>query len=324
VVHGGGGLAVGRGGDHPPVARGAQHVRVEEVDAVHPAGPPLAERRRLQGGVRAQHVFQQAGVGELEGRDVAVEECARPLVGGVEQVLGRRAQFGQPGAGALQSALHRGPRGAEDLRGLSGGERQHLAQDEDRALAGGQVLQARDECQPHRLARHHRRERVVLFDPAGGGDPAVRQRFQPRDLARAGGARRLVGAVVGTGQARGQHPPPARLQRVQADVGGDPVEPRPDRRAALEAGVGAPRPQVGLLHRVLGVVRGAEHPVAVRHQLPAEPLGLSREPVLVRRCRRGSRARHALPPARIGPADRYRPRHDRNAIAEESNSSSGP
>ena len=71
-------------------------------------------------------------------------------------------------------------------------------------------------------------------------------------------------------------------QRRQADVGGDRVEPGPDRRAALEAGVGPPRPQIRLLHQVLGVVRRADHAVAVRQQLPAEPLGLGGEPVVDR------------------------------------------
>jgi hypothetical protein len=93
-------------------------------------------------------LFQQAGVRALEGRDVAVEQCPRPLVGRFEQFLGLWLQFVQPGPGALQTALHRRRCGAEDLRGFGRRERQHFAQDEDCALAGGQVLQARDERQP--------------------------------------------------------------------------------------------------------------------------------------------------------------------------------
>ena len=49
-------------------------------------------------------------------------------------------------------------------------------------MAGGQVLQAGDEGQPQRLARDHRRGRIV-----GSRDPGVRQRLQPRDLARRDG-----------------------------------------------------------------------------------------------------------------------------------------
>jgi hypothetical protein len=108
---------------------------------------PFAEWRRLQRGVRAQHLFEQAGVGALEGCDVAVEQRTRPLVGRFEQFLGLWVQFVQPGAGALQTALHRRCSGVEDVRGFGRGERQYLAQDEDRALAGGQMLQTGDERQ---------------------------------------------------------------------------------------------------------------------------------------------------------------------------------
>ena len=60
-----------------------------------------------------------------------------------------------------------------------------------------------------------------------------------------------------------------RRDRVQADVGRDPVEPRPQRPRALEAVESAPGPEQRLLERVLGVLQRAEHPVAVRVQLPA-------------------------------------------------------
>ena len=64
------------------------------------------------------------------------------------------------------------------------------------------------------------------------------------------------------------------VQRVEAHVGGDPVQPRSHRRAALEAVEAAPRPQQRLLHRVLGFERGPEHPVAVGGQLDAVLLEL--------------------------------------------------
>jgi hypothetical protein len=44
-------------------------------------------------------LFQQAGVGALEGCDVAVEQRTRPLVGRFEQFLGLWLQFVQPGRG---------------------------------------------------------------------------------------------------------------------------------------------------------------------------------------------------------------------------------
>jgi hypothetical protein len=118
------------------------------VDAHHPACLPVAERRCLQRGVRTQHLFQEGGVGPLEGGDIPVEQRAGPLVGRLEQFRGLRLEFAQSGAGALQAALHRDSSRVEDFRGLGRGEGQHLTQDEDRALTGGEVLQARDERQP--------------------------------------------------------------------------------------------------------------------------------------------------------------------------------
>ena len=66
-------------------------------------------------------------------------------------------------------------------------------------------------------------------------------------------------------------------ERVVADVRRDPVQPRLERRAALEPVERAPRAHHRLLHRVLGVERRAEHAVAVAGQLAAVLLeGLGR------------------------------------------------
>ena len=89
---------------------------------------------------------------------------------------------------------------------------------------------------------------------------------------------RGAGVVRRRTQARGQRPG-AALDRGQARVGGDPVQPGPDRRPALERAVGAPRAQVGLLHQVFGFLGRAEHPVAVRQQLAPELAGQGGEVV---------------------------------------------
>ncbi len=88
-------------------------------------------------------------------------------------------------------------------------------------------------------------------------------RLQPRDLA----ARRR--------RAR------ALLERVQAGVGRDPVQPRAQRRAARVGLARAPRAQERLLREVLGLLEGAEHPVAVDLQLAAVALDERREGGLV-------------------------------------------
>ena len=97
---------------------------------------------------------------------------------------------------------------------------------------------------------------------------SVRERLQPRDLVA-----RLVERRARLGRrpvVDRQHPPLLALELVQARVGGDPVQPRAQRRAALEVGAPAPGAQAHLLQHVLGVVRRAEHPVAVGAQFGAE------------------------------------------------------
>ena len=107
----------------------------------------------LDGGVLEQEPLKRGGVGVLERRDVLVEECAGLRLGRLGDLVGSGGRFGQPCAGALQPAFHRHRRGAEHHRDLGGGERQHVAQDQDRPLPGRQVLQAGDERQPQSLAR---------------------------------------------------------------------------------------------------------------------------------------------------------------------------
>ena len=81
------------------------------------------------------------------------------------------------------------------------------------------------------------------------------------------------------------------LERGQARVGRDPVQPGTQRRTALEPIVGTPRPQIGLLDQVLGIVDRAEHPVAVRQQLAAQRLAEPNELLAV--CHRRSPGCHA-------------------------------
>jgi hypothetical protein len=121
------------------------------------------------------------------------------------------------------------------------------------------VLDRDEERKLERLAR----ERGVL-----GTLPPVRQPFeqgvgvglQPRELA------------IGRGAAR------ALVEGVEASVGGDAVEPRPHRRPACIGVAAPPRTQERLLHELLGLLEGAEHPVAVQMQLAPVPLDTLTEP----------------------------------------------
>src|SRR5215218_6699785 len=72
-----------------------------------------------------------------------------------------------------------------------------------------------------------------------------------------------------------------RAARVEAPVGGDPVEPGAQRGPSLKRSEALPGGQQRVLERVLGVLEGSEHPVAVHLQLPPVRLGQLSERVAV-------------------------------------------
>ena len=116
------------------------------------------------------------------------------------------------------------------------------------------MLERRDERELERLAPLVARlgsGRAVL-----DAERRVRIRLDPERRLR------LVGPVVDR-----QHPLGAPGDRVEADVGRDPVQPRAQRAAPAESRQPAPRAQERVLERVVGVVQRAEHAVAVRVEL---------------------------------------------------------
>jgi hypothetical protein len=84
--------------------------------------------------------------------------------------------------------------------------------------------------------------------------------------------------------------PAGRAARVKAPVGGDPVEPGAQRRPSLERAQALPGGQQRVLERVLGVLQGPEHPVAVDPELSKVRLGQLPERVPVP----GPRPRHQV------------------------------
>jgi len=147
----------------------------------------------------------------------------------------------------LQCAVRRCDPDPEQPGRLGGGEREHVAQHEHGPLPRRQQPDRGHERQRHRL-------------------PADRHRL---------GLGRVVEEVVRVRLQARLMPP----QRVQAGVGGDPVQPRARARALLERLAPPPRAQEHLLDVLLGQVHRAEHPVAVHQQLPAVPPGELRERV---------------------------------------------
>jgi hypothetical protein len=92
-------------------------------------------------------------VAALDGVGKAPDQPA--LAGGVGLrsvfAVGGRQPRPERRAGALEGALHRGLAGAEHLGDLGGAQAEHIAEDQSRALARGQVLEADDERELDRL-----------------------------------------------------------------------------------------------------------------------------------------------------------------------------
>ena len=132
-------------------------------------------------------------------------------------------------------------------------------QDERGPLLRRQVLERGDEGEPQRLA--------LLGELVGR-----RQRRDPGHLRELGEV--LEQRLLRRAEVHRPRAPLAAGERVEADVRRDPVQPRLERRAALEPVERPPGAHHRLLHRVLGVEGRAEHAVAVAGQLAAVLLEL--------------------------------------------------
>ena len=171
-----GGLPVGRGGHHPPLARRAE--------PGHRGGDGLAarepdrRRRQLQRGVPAQQPLQGRRVGVLERGDVRLEQGAGGRLGRLGELAAGRGHVAEPGPGPLQRALDRDRGGAEHPGHVLGREGQHLTQQQDRPLPGRQVLEARDQRQPQAVPGDRDDRRVVGLP----GHQRVGHRLQPPEL----------------------------------------------------------------------------------------------------------------------------------------------
>ena len=203
---------------------------------------------------------ERVDVVALEGVDVPIHQL---LLGVVERGrfgVGEVAR-GERRPGPLERAVHRCDGGVEERGDLVGLPVQHLAQDQHGPLPGRQLLQGGDEGEADRLPGDRHLGRVVV----GAEDAAVGDRLQPAVLGQ---------GVAGTGRCRHGRPeihragpPLASAEEVEADVGGDAVEPGAQRRPSLEAIDAAPRPDQRLLGGVLGLERRAQHAVAVAGEL---------------------------------------------------------
>src|SRR6266849_5809325 len=304
------GLAVGGHRDHLEAAGSGEDLGPQEAPDQLTAGEPGHLRRHLEHGVLAQQSHDRRDIGVLERGGEPVEQGAVLRVGGLVNLVLVGGRLLEPRPGALQHAVHRSGRRAEQLSDLRGPPAQHVSQDQHGALPGGQILQGGDQGQPRALPR--RGDLGWIGGP--GADERVGNGLQPRNLRPRSG-QRSVRVLARAAQAGRQGPAAAVLQRAQTGVGRDPVQPGPQRRAPLEVAVGPPGTDHGLLHLVFGIVDRAQHAVAVRQQLRPERVGETRE--ILADCHscslRASRAAPSLVPIRPGresnrPAAHYLPR----------------
>jgi hypothetical protein len=105
----------------------------------------------------------------------------------------------------------------------------------------------------------------------------IRVGLEPDGLGPAGWLGRLERRLGRRRAAR------AVAERVQAAVGRDAVEPCAQRGPPLKLTEPAPGREQRLLKHVLGILHGAEHPVAVQLQLTPEGIGELAERLLVSR-----------------------------------------
>ena len=220
---------------------------------------------------RAQQLRNHTGVGVLDRRREPFQHGPLHRVVRLgELVLGGHHPR-ELSTGAAQAAVDRRGRRAQQLRHVGGRPLQHVPHDQHRALPGGQVLQRRDKGQPDTGPRGRDGRRVLQVR----SDQRVGQRLQPRHLRRHLQRRlRVSGRPAQTGR---QRPAAAPLDRGQAHIGRDPIQPSPHRRPALEPLIRPPRPQERLLDQVLGLIHRTHHPVTVSQQLTAEPAGQTGE-----------------------------------------------
>ena len=191
------------------------------------------------------------------------------------RVAYRRQAAPQAGARPFEGAVDRFDGRVEHVGHFVGVVSEHLAQDEHGALASRQDLQRGHEGQGDGFGlcvAGLRAERDV-----DAPRERVGIRLEPHDFTEASRLGRLnLGDVPLLGRASA-----GRAKRVEAPVGGDPVEPGAERGASLESSEALPGGQERLLQGVLGVLEGSEHPVAVHLQLSAVRFGQLSERVAV-------------------------------------------
>jgi hypothetical protein len=195
---------------------GAVEHRPRSLHRRHPR-PPSAARPFRERRVLGQQREDSVDLALLEGIGEALHQLSHPRV--AERPKRRLpARLRQPlldrAAGPEQRTVDRCHRGLERVCRLLGGETEHVPEDEHRPLAGGKVLQRGDEGELERLSPFVASLGRSVTVRAAGGLLRVRlDRQRPVERAL---------AAVG--------------DRVEANVGRDPIQPTARRGSAAELG----------------------------------------------------------------------------------------
>ena len=222
------------GGDKLGAATGYARPEPPGKDVLAALQPQVIRRHRLLRVLLDQR-GERVEVVALEGRDVAGEELALPIVHGRHRIGGADAARLQRHTSTLQRAVHRRHARVEELGDLLCLPAQDFAQDQHRPLARGKMLERRHEGKPDRVAGHSHLCWITLRRKQ-----AVRDRLDPRRLRKRVEVRRIGSS--GRAEIHRTRPARAPIEHVEADVRRDPVEPRAQGGATLEAIETAPSP----------------------------------------------------------------------------------
>ncbi|MNN12967.1 hypothetical protein D3C81_1259810 [compost metagenome] len=156
-------------------------------------------------------------------------------------------------SGSLQGAVHRCRRHRQRFRDLLGGPFKYILQNEYRALPRRQALQESYEAQLKGISAD---EPILRITSKVGRRPdpgRVRQ-----SVARRSDGDGRVEQVNGKRAAFGLS------QLVQAQVGGNPIDPSFEGRILSERAPTLPYPNTRLLNGIVRIVHGAQHSVTER------------------------------------------------------------
>ena len=204
--------------------------------------------------VRVEHGHEAVEIALAGGGEVGVDDC--PLADHVGVRRRRRVAHAAPGAACELAGRLR--RAVDHRRDLVEWHREHVVQHEREPFGRAERVEHDLQRDPDGV----RQQRLVLG--VGPGHRRADERLRNE------GVQRLLAAR------------PARAEHVQADPRDDRRQPRVE--AVDLRRVGAPQPQPGLLHGVVGLAQRAEDPVGDRAQ--PGPLAVERvgEIEFVHRC----------------------------------------